>query len=70
MEKLIEHLVLWFYTNGEPSNSADDVSGAAVASLLAQSALTLASRDRRDIVLQRAEIVLWSETILASYETE
>ena len=32
-------------------NSADDVSGAAVASLLAQRALALASRDRRGLTL-------------------
>ena len=32
-------------------NSADNVSGAAVASLLAQSALVLASRDRRGLAL-------------------
>ena len=33
------------------SNSADDVSGAAVASLLAQSVLALASRDMRGLAL-------------------
>ena len=33
------------------SNSADDVSGAAVALLLAQSALALTSRDRRGSAL-------------------
>ena len=32
-------------------NSADDVSGAAVASLLAQRSLALASRDRRGLAL-------------------
>ena len=30
-------------------NSVDDVNGAAVASLLTQSALALASRDRREL---------------------
>jgi len=51
-------------------NSADDISGAAVASLLAQNALALVSRDRRGLALWRAEIVLQSETILASQEAE
>ena len=51
-------------------NSVDDVSGAVVASLLAQSTLVLASRDRRDSALWRAELVLQSETILASQEAE
>ena len=51
-------------------DSADDVSGVAVALLLAQDVLALASRDRRGLALPRAEIVLWSETILASHEAE
>jgi len=51
-------------------NNADDVSGAAVASLLAQSVLGFASRGRRGLALRRAEIVLWLETILASHEAE
>jgi len=51
-------------------NSADNVSGTVVASLLAQSALALASRDRRGFGLWRAELVLQSKTILASQEAE
>jgi len=39
-------------------NGADDVNGAVAASLLAQSVVALASRDRRGLALQRAEIVL------------
>ena len=50
--------------------SADDVSGAVVASPLAQSVLALASRDRRGLALRGAEIVLWFETILVSHEAE
>ena len=42
-------------------NSADDVSGAAVASLLTQSVLALASQGTWGLTLQRAEIVLWLE---------
>jgi len=51
-------------------SSVDDVSEAAVTSLLAKSALALASRDRRGLALQRAEIVLWLEAILASHEAK
>jgi len=51
-------------------NSVDDISGAAVASLLAQSAIALASRDKRGLDLCSAKIVLQSETILASQEAE
>ena len=46
-------------------NNADDVSGAVIASLLAQNVLALVSWDRQDLALRGAEIVSWSETILA-----
>jgi len=59
-------LVLLLVASLALPNSADDVSGAAVALLLAQSALALASRDMWGLVLCRAEIVLQSEAILAS----
>ena len=49
---------VWVAVSLALPNSADDVSGAAVASLLAQSALALASRDRRGLALWRAKIVL------------
>jgi len=52
------------------SNSADDVSGATVASLVVQNDLVLASHDRRCLALWRAEIVSQSETILALQEAE
>ena len=51
-------------------NSADDISGVVVASLFAQSALALASWDRKGLALQGAVVVLWSKTMLASHEAE
>jgi len=51
-------------------SSADDVSGAAIASLLAQGAIPLASRDMQGLALCRAEIVSQLETFLASQEAE
>ena len=50
--------------------SAIDVSEAAVALLLVQSALALASQNRQGLALRGAEIVLWPETIIASHEAE
>ena len=51
-------------------NNVDDVSGSVAASLLAQNALALASRDRLGLALRGAEVVLWSKTMLASHEAE
>jgi len=49
-------------------SSVVDVSEAAIASLLTQSALTLALRDKRGLALRWAKVVLWSNTILTSHE--
>ena len=50
--------------------SVDDVSGATVASLLAQNALALISWDSRGLAMWRVAIVLQLKTILTSPEAE